>query len=137
MAVNRSPVAQYLSWLGVLRLFKGDERPGLLQGDLGLSIKYNQPVSRVISSRLPATLYLNLITIVFTWVIAIPLGIWAAVRQYKWPDRILSAMSFAGMSMPSFLWRCCCCGFSAADWAGCRRGDCKVWIMIRCRLGRG
>jgi peptide/nickel transport system permease protein len=95
-------VAQYLSWLGVLRFFKSDERPGLLQGDLGLSIKYNQPVSRVIASRLPATLYLNLITIVFTWVIAIPLGIWAAVRQYKWPDRILSAMSFAGMSMPSF-----------------------------------
>jgi peptide/nickel transport system permease protein len=100
--LNRRPVAQYLSWLGVLRLFKSEERPGLLQGDLGLSIKYNQPVSRVIASRLPATLYLNLITIVFTWAIAIPLGIWAAVRQYKWPDRILSAMSFAGMSMPSF-----------------------------------
>src|SRR4051812_47879955 len=72
--LDRSPVAQYLSWLGVLRLFKSEERPGLLQGDLGLSIKYNQPVSRVIASRLPATLYLNLITIVFTWVIAIPLG---------------------------------------------------------------
>jgi peptide/nickel transport system permease protein len=39
---------------------------------------------------------------VFTWAVAIPLGIWAAVRQYKWPDRVLSALSFTGMSLPSF-----------------------------------
>jgi peptide/nickel transport system permease protein len=100
--LDKSPVEQYLSWLGVGYLMGKDERKGLLQGDLGLSISYKQPVSKVISSRLPATLTLNVVTILFTWMVALPLGIWAALRQYKWPDKVLSAMSFAGMSMPGF-----------------------------------
>jgi peptide/nickel transport system permease protein len=100
--LDRSPVTQYLSWLGVLHLLGQEERQGILQGDLGLSITYKQPVSNVIASRLPATLLLNVITLVFTWAVAIPLGIWAAMRQYKWPDRVLSAFSFTGMSMPGF-----------------------------------
>src|ERR1041384_3856009 len=52
--LNRSPAVQYLSWLGVMHLIGKDDRAGLLQGDLGLSIQYKQPVSRVIASRLPA-----------------------------------------------------------------------------------
>lgn len=100
--LNRSPVTQYLTWLGVMHWIHPDEPRGILQGDLGLSIKYKQPVSTVIASRLPATLWLNVITILFTWLVAIPLGIWAAVKQYHWPDKLLSGLSFTGMSMPSF-----------------------------------
>ena len=100
--LDRSPVAQYLSWLGVTHLFDRSERPGLIQGDLGLSIMYKQPVAHVIGPRLVATLALNVFTLFFTWMIAIPLGIWAAVKQYRWPDRILSGISFAGMSLPGF-----------------------------------
>src|SRR5438105_11079753 len=63
---------------------------------------YKQPVGHVIAPRLQATLALNIITLLFTWLIAIPLGIWAAVKQYRWPDKVLSAVSFAGMSLPGF-----------------------------------
>src|SRR5438128_5135766 len=85
--LDRSPVRQYLDWLGVTFLFDRTQRPGLIEGDLGLSIMYKQPVARVIRPRLWATLALNLVTLVFTWSIAIPLGIWAAVKHYKWPDK--------------------------------------------------
>lgn len=100
--LDRNPATQYLAWLGVLHVFNASEPAGILQGNLGLSIRYKQPVSEVISGRLWATLLLNIVTMLFTWFVAIPLGIWAAVRQYRWPDRVLSGMSFAGMSMPSF-----------------------------------
>jgi ABC-type dipeptide/oligopeptide/nickel transport system permease component len=100
--LDRHPVRQYLDWLGVTYLFDRSQRPGLLEGDLGLSIMYKQPVAHVIEPRLWATLVLNLIALVFTWTIALPLGIWAAVKQYKLPDKLLSSISFAGMSAPGF-----------------------------------
>lgn len=100
--LDRSPVRQYLDWLGITHLFNRVARPGLLQGDLSSSFMYNQPVWNVIRPRLSATLLLNLITLFFTWLVAIPLGIWAAVKQYKLPDKVLSLFSFAGMSLPGF-----------------------------------
>ncbi|HEY0008554.1 MAG TPA: ABC transporter permease [Tepidisphaeraceae bacterium] len=100
--LDRSPVAQYFSWLGVMRLIDSSEAPGLLQGDMGLSIKYKQPVGEVIQSRLGATLALSISTLIFTWMVALPLGIWAAMRHYQWPDKVLSFVSFTGMSTPSF-----------------------------------
>lgn len=106
LGLDRHPVRQYLDWLGVSWLFSPDDRRdnrrGLLQGYLGVSFQYKQPVSKVIASRLPATLLLNIFTIFLTWTIAIPLGIYAAVKQYKWPDKLLSTFSFVGMSMPGF-----------------------------------
>lgn len=106
MGLDRHPVRQYLDWLGVSWLFseqdRRDDRRGLLQGYLGKSFQYKQDVSRIIASRLPATLALSIFSIFFTWTIAIPLGIYAAVKQYKWPDKLLSTFSFMGMSMPGF-----------------------------------
>ena len=102
LGLDRHPVRQYLDWLGVSRLFDRTERAGLLQGNLGESFQYKQPVSKIIKSRLAATLTLNLCALAFTWLVAIPLGIYAAVKQYKWPDKLLSTTSFLGMSMPSF-----------------------------------
>jgi peptide/nickel transport system permease protein len=89
--LDRSPTSQYLHWLG-----------GLFHGDLGQSITYNQPVRTVIKSRLGATLSLNFITLFITWLVAIPLGIYAAVYQHRLPDRVVSLIGFVGMSMPSF-----------------------------------
>jgi len=111
---------QYLDWLGVPRLFGvgitrqaktpdgktvsiTDESPrGILQGSFGKSIKYQQDVSTVIKSRLTATLQLNLLTLFITWAVAIPLGIYAAVHYQKIGDRIVSLISFVGMSLPGF-----------------------------------
>jgi peptide/nickel transport system permease protein len=70
--------------------------------DLGYSFSREAPVTAVIAERFVNTLVLSLCAVVFTWVIAIPLGIYAAVHQYSWGDRILSAISYFGMSLPSF-----------------------------------
>src|SRR4051812_41708788 len=105
--LDRSPVRQYLDWLGVGYFVGGkdsndDRRTGLLQGDLGLSMRYKQPVGRVIAPRLVATLSLNIVSLVITWLVAIPLGIYAAIHYQKWADRLLSGISFMGMSLPGF-----------------------------------
>ncbi len=102
LGLDRHPVRQYLDWIGVTPPAGRDSPRGLFQGYLGDSIMYKQPVSTVIGSRVGATLTLNLCALLFTWMVAIPLGIYAAVKQYKWPDKVLSTVSFAGMSMPGF-----------------------------------
>ena len=99
---DQPPVKQYLNWLGVSRLIGTTEHRGLLQGDLGLSSTFSQPVAKVIKPRLAATLVLNLFALALTWLVALPLGTYAAVRQHKWGDRILGVLSFAGMSLPGF-----------------------------------
>jgi peptide/nickel transport system permease protein len=73
-----------------------------VRGDLGYSFSRHAPVSSVIAERLFNTFILSLISIIITWVVAIPLGIYAAVRQYSWGDRIMSVISYVGMSLPTF-----------------------------------
>ena len=102
VGLDRHPVRQYLDWLGVTPP-AGHEKPrGIVQGYLGDSIQYRQPVSTLIKSRLPATITLNIAALAVTWLVALPLGIYAAVKHYKWPDKLLSTVSFAGMSLPGF-----------------------------------
>jgi peptide/nickel transport system permease protein len=109
--LDQPPLKQYLSWIGMLHVLHPSERAGLLQGNLGLSIQYKQPVARVIVPRLIATMTLNVAALLLTWLVAIPLGTYAALRHYQWPDKVLSALSFVGMSLPGFflalllLWR--------------------------------
>jgi len=82
---------QYIHWLGRLAHL-----------DLGYSFSREANVSAVIGERLINTLTLAVFSIFFTWLIAIPLGIYAAVKQYSWGDRIMSGISYLGMSLPTF-----------------------------------
>ncbi len=82
---------QYLHWL-----------KNLLRLDFGYSFFYNVPVKDIISGRLVNTFILSLASLIFTWAVAIPLGIWAALRRNQFLDRFLSFLSFAGISSPSF-----------------------------------
>ena len=93
---------QYCNWLGASRLFSKSAPAGVLQGDFGQSVRFHQSVAKVLPSRLQATLALNLIALLFTWMLAIPLGAYAAARQYKLPDSIVTVFSFIGMSLPGF-----------------------------------
>jgi ABC-type dipeptide/oligopeptide/nickel transport system permease component len=70
--------------------------------DFGYSFSREAPVRNVIAERFVNTLEMGLFSVLFTWLIAIPLGIYAAVRQYSWGDRLLSSVSYFGMSLPSF-----------------------------------
>ncbi len=82
---------QYVRWLG-----------NVLTGDFGRSYFYRKPVSEVIGSALPATLQLQSIALFLTYLIALPLGIISAVRQYSKLDYAVTGLAFAGQAAPSF-----------------------------------
>ena len=89
--LDQPPVVQYLHWL-----------TRLLQGDMGYSFSFRAPVAAVIGSRIGNTLILTMVAMILTWLFAIPMGIWAAVRQHRPADRLISFLAFVGMSVPNF-----------------------------------
>ncbi len=82
---------QYFKWLWEV-----------LHGNFGYSFEYHVPVFNLIWRRLGATLLLSVFTMIFTWGIAIPLGIYAALHQYSPSDQGLSVFAFIGLSIPNF-----------------------------------
>lgn len=66
---------QYLYWL-----------LGLLQGDLGWSFEYDVPVADLVGERMVLTIVVSIATILFTWAVAFPIGIYSATHQYSWGD---------------------------------------------------
>jgi peptide/nickel transport system permease protein len=85
-------VNQYFRWL-----------TQAIQGNLGLSMLYFQPVSLLIGQRIRATLELAIASIILTWLIAIPLGIIGAVNQNKFIDKFLRVLSYTAQGFPSFV----------------------------------
>jgi len=79
-----------------------DAPPGLLQGDLGLSMYYERPVSDLMLTRLPPTLLLMMSAFAFALVTAIPLGVLAATRRNKPADHVSRIVALIGVSTPSF-----------------------------------
>jgi len=88
---DKPVVVQYFKWLGEV-----------LRGNFGYSFVYHVPVFNLIWRRLGATLLLSITTLIFTWGIAIPLGIYAALHQYSASDQGLSVFAFIGLSIPNF-----------------------------------
>lgn len=82
---------RYVKWLG-----------NLLKGDWGRSLTSKRPVLEEIGSRLPNTLLLMSLMLICTLLVAIPLGILSAIRQYSWLDNVLTTIAFAGQSLPVF-----------------------------------
>jgi peptide/nickel transport system permease protein len=83
---------QYLRWVG-----------GFFVGDFGYSFEFNLPVSAVIGDRLILTVVISLFTVLFTWAIAFPIGIYSATHQYSWGDYGLTLLGFLGIAIPNFL----------------------------------
>ncbi|HEX9143255.1 MAG TPA: ABC transporter permease, partial [Candidatus Binatia bacterium] len=71
-------------------------------GEFGKSFKYGEPVTRVIRTRLPATIELALFVIVIATLLAIPIGVWAGARPNSWLDNLGTTFGLFGISMPSF-----------------------------------
>jgi peptide/nickel transport system permease protein len=74
-----------------------------LQGEFGLSLRQVQPVSRLISDRLPATLELSIVAALLALVLGIPMGVYTALKKNSWFSHVLLAVSLAGVSLPTFL----------------------------------
>ena len=89
--LDRSLPVQYLEWLG-----------NVVQGDFGESLYFQTPVRDVILERLPTTLTLGLLSLCFAIVVAIPLGVVAALRPNSWIDRACLALAVLGQAMPTF-----------------------------------
>jgi peptide/nickel transport system permease protein len=76
---------------------------GMLQGDYGYSFEYQLPVSEVVGDRVYLSMLVSFATIIFTWVVAFPIGVYSAVRQYSVGDYIASFVGFLGLATPNFL----------------------------------
>jgi peptide/nickel transport system permease protein len=83
---------QYLRWMGMI-----------LQGNFGMAMEYGRPVSDVIGDRLMLTMVVSIAAIILTWVLALPIGIYSAVRQYSIGDYIATSVGFIGLAVPSFM----------------------------------
>lgn len=75
---------------------------GVLHGDLGKSLRYNQAVSQLIGQRYPYTLQLTLAALLVAVLLAVPAGVRSARRRNQWDDRALSGVSLFGLSFPNF-----------------------------------
>ena len=73
-----------------------------LQGDLGTSFRYTDPVVTMIVDRLPATIELAVVSILIVLIVGVPLGVWAGARPNSWIDNVGSFVGFFGISMPNF-----------------------------------
>lgn len=75
---------------------------GVLHGDLGRSLRFDQPVMKIVGQRYPWTLQLTLASMIVALVISIPAGVRSARRRNRWDDRVLSFVSLLGLSFPNF-----------------------------------
>ena len=75
---------------------------GVLHGDLGRSIRYNETVTKIIGQRYPYTLRLTLASLLVAILLSIPAGVHSARRRNRWDDRLLSVVSLFGLSFPNF-----------------------------------
>ena len=75
---------------------------GVLQGNLGVSLRYNQSVSKLLRQRYPYTLQLTLAALLVAIVLSVPAGVHSARRRNDWDDRVISVVSLWGLSFPNF-----------------------------------
>jgi peptide/nickel transport system permease protein len=83
---------QYLKWMGLIA-----------QGNFGMAIEWNRPVLDVIGDRLALTVVISLAAVVFTWALALPIGIYSAVRRYSFFDYFFTFVGFIGLAIPGFM----------------------------------
>jgi peptide/nickel transport system permease protein len=75
----------------------------VLQGKFGMALEWSRPVSEVIGDRLWLTMVVSVAAIVLTWGLALPIGIYSAVRQYSAGDYVATLLGFIGLAVPSFM----------------------------------
>jgi len=76
---------------------------GFAQGDLGYSFEYNLPVADVVGDKMWLTIAVSFVTIIVTWLIAFPIGMYSATHPYSWGDYGLTFLGFLGLATPNFL----------------------------------
>jgi peptide/nickel transport system permease protein len=90
--LDRPIYVQYALWMG-----------RMVTGDFGESMEFHRPVSEVIGDRLWLTVALSVASLLITWAIALPIGIYSAVRQHSLGDYVFTFIGFIGLAVPNFL----------------------------------
>ena len=90
--LDQPPLMRYFHWAG-----------GLLRGDLGRSFSYNRPGLELVMERVPTTVVVTLASLLFTYAVAIPIGVYSATHQYTAGDFVATAIGFLGIAIPDFL----------------------------------
>ena len=83
---------QYVKWI-----------TNFLRGDMGRSFYWNRPVRNLIGERIALSTAVSVLTLLLTYAIAIPVGLFSATRQYTLADNVLTVLAFIGVGLPSFL----------------------------------
>jgi peptide/nickel transport system permease protein len=91
--LDRPIIVRYWKWVSGI----------VLRGDFGDSFEWNRPVTQMIWGRLGLTFVLSLVTLIFIWVLAFPIGIYSAVKKYSIGDYIFTFLGFIGLAIPNFL----------------------------------
>jgi peptide/nickel transport system permease protein len=89
--LDQSLALRYVKWVS-----------NMVRGDFGRSFAYNKEVSGMIRERMGITLFTALLTLIFTYALAIPIGIYSAMRQYSVGDYFFTILGFVGLAMPTF-----------------------------------
>ncbi|AYG62904.1 ABC transporter permease [Rhizobium jaguaris] len=90
--LDKPMALQYVRWVA-----------GMLHGDFGYSFEYQLPVSEVVGDRLWLTILVSMTTILLTWLVAFPIGIYSATHQYSWGDYGLTFLGLLGIAIPNFM----------------------------------
>jgi peptide/nickel transport system permease protein len=90
--LDRPLWVQYLRWMRLV-----------LQGNFGVSLEWQRPVGEVIGDRLWLTMVVSVAAVLLTWGLALPIGIYSAVRQYSIGDYVATFIGFVGLALPSFM----------------------------------
>ena len=91
--LDQPMVVQYWKWISNI----------VFHGDFGLSFEWQQPVGDLIWERMALTLLLTLSALLVTWGVALPVGVFSAVKKYSMGDYVVTLLSFLGLAVPSFL----------------------------------
>ncbi len=106
LGLGQPPYVQYGKWMWQIA-----------QGNLGMSFQYRVPVTQIIGERLLLTMLLAFGSVIFVWIVAIPIGIYSAVNQYSIQDYFATTLGFIGLAIPDFLLALVMMYF-AWDWFG-------------------
>ena len=92
LGLNKPITVQYVKWMALI-----------VTGNFGMAMEYGRPVADVIGDRLTLTMIISIAAIMFTWGLALPIGIYSAVRPYSFLDYAFTLIGFIGLAVPGFL----------------------------------
>jgi len=92
LGLDKPVYIQYLKWMGLI-----------FQGNFGMAMEWGRPVLDVIGDRLMLTIVISLAAVVFTWALALPIGIYSAVKRYSFLDYAFTLIGFIGLAIPGFM----------------------------------